>query len=44
VAYRDIFILDADGVLVDVFNATDQDLNDDAEAADFRDRLEAAAP
>jgi hypothetical protein len=44
VAYRDILILDADNFLVDVVNATEHDLTDPAEAADFRARLEAAVP
>lgn len=44
VTYRDIYILDGDGLLVDVFNATEQDLTNADNAADFQARLEAAIP
>ena len=44
VTYRDIYILDEENRLVDVFNATEQDLNQPINYDDFVARLQAAAP
>ena len=43
-SYRDIYILDEENRLVDVFNATEQDLNKPINYDDFVARLASAVP
>lgn len=43
VTYRDVYVVDADGKLIEVFNLTDNDLGDDANYASLRKILTDAA-